>query len=132
MMGDPFGYMEIKKSLLIIEQNGGTSWKWNQTDTYQYHQGDFRLIRYAAHFGKICAYWQDEDFNLLTGKIVVKKEFENCEKETPEIYKKENEILHKKGIRLTLENRNDQNIIIVTPKYKHQIYMAVNRNGQQE
>jgi len=125
MMGDPFGEIEIKKGLLLISQNGGSSWKWGHTDTYRYQEGAFYLIGYSSNYGKPCEYWTDVDFNLSTGKMMVKKEYENCEADDEqEIYKRENETIYKKGLRITLENRNEKELKIVTQKYKHEIYIA--------
>jgi len=78
MMGDPFGDIEIKNGILLISQNGGSSWKWGHTDKYRFQNGAFYLIGYAGTYGKPCEYWTEEDFNLSTGKLVVKKEYETC------------------------------------------------------
>lgn len=126
MMGDPFGEIEIKKGLLLVSQNGGSSWKWGHTDKYRYQNGAFYLIGYSSSYGKICEYWTDVDFNLLTGKMIVKKEYESCENDDEQkIYKHENETLFKKGIKITLENRSEKELKIVTPKYKHEIYVTL-------
>ena len=71
MMGDPFGEIEIEKGLLLVSQNGGSSWKWGHTDKYRYQDGDFYLIGYSSNYGKLCEYWTDVDFNLSTGKMMV-------------------------------------------------------------
>lgn len=123
MMGDPFGEINIEKGILKISQNGGSSWKWSHTDRYRYQNGEFYLVGYSSQYGKPCEYWEDVDFNLSTGKMIVNKEFENCDKDQ-EIYKRENETLYKKGIRITFKNRRQNEIKIVTPKYKHEIYVA--------
>ncbi len=125
MMGDPFGDLEIKKGLLLVSQNGGSSWKWGHTDMYRYQNNEFYLIGYSSNYGKPCEYWTDVDFNLSTGKMIVKKEYESCDNgDEQEIYKRENETLYKKGLKITLEKRNEKEIKIVTPKYKHEIYVA--------
>lgn len=76
MMGDPFGEMEIENGILLISQNGGSSWQWGFTDKYRFQDGTFFLIGYSSIAGKLCEYWIDVDFNLSTGKMIVKKEFE--------------------------------------------------------
>jgi len=125
MMGDPFGGIEIKKGLLLVNQNGGSSWKWGHTDTYRYQEGAFYLIGYSSNYGKPCEYWTDVDFNLSTGKMIVEKEYESCGvDDEQQTYKRENETIYKKGLRITLENRNQKELKIVTPKYKHEIYIA--------
>ncbi len=124
MMGDPFGDIEIKKGILLISQNGGSSWKWAFTDKYRYQQGDFYLIGYTTVFGKPCEYWTNVDFNVSTGKMLVKKEYEECKTEEQKIYKREFETVYKKGLKITLQNRSEKEIKIVTPLYKHEIYIA--------
>jgi hypothetical protein len=125
MMGDPFGDIEIGKGVLHISQNGGSSWKWSHTDKYRYDNKVFKMIGYTSNYGKLCEYWEEVDFNLVTGKINVKKEYENCETENQEIYKRENETFVKKGINLTLQNRSEREIKIISPKYQHEIYIAI-------
>ena len=126
MMGDPFEDINIEKGILEISQNGGSSWKWGHTDKYRYQNGEFYLIGYTSLSGKVCEYWEQVDFNLSTGKMTVKKEYEDCDK-GQEIYKRENEILYKKGLKITLQNRSDKEVKIVTPKYQHEIYVAIRK-----
>ena len=127
MMGDPFGEIEIKKGILLISQNGGSSWKWGFTDKYRFQDGEFYLIGYSSVAGKLCEYWKNVDFNLSTGKMIIKKEYEQCETEEQEIYKKENEILFEKGLKITMQNRQKRKIKIITPKYGHEIYIAIGK-----
>lgn len=130
MMGDPFGEMLIEAGILKISQEGGSSWKWNHTDKYRYDGKRFKLIGYESHYGKICEFWEGVDFNLVTGKIIITKEFERCENdaEIQRIYKRENETFFKKGIVLTLQNRSAKDIIIISPKYRQEIYLASKRH----
>jgi hypothetical protein len=125
MMGDPFGDISIKKGVLIISQDGGSSWKWGHTDKYRYDGKAFNLIGYVDNYGKPCEYWEQVDFNLVTGKLIVKKEFENCETADQKVYKRQNETFFKKGLNITLQNRSEKEIKIVSPKYRHEIYVAV-------
>lgn len=127
MMGDPFGEIEIKNGILLISQNGGSSWKWGFTDKYRFQNGEFYLIGYSSIEGKPCVYWKDFDFNLSTGKIIVKKDYEECETGEQEIYKRENETLFEKGLKITIQNRQEREIKITTPKYRHDIYIAVGK-----
>ena len=125
MMGDPFGEIEIKNGILLVSQNGGSSWKWGHTDKYRYQDGEFYLIGYSSNYGRPCDYWTDVDFNLLTGKMIIKKEYESCENgDEQKIYKRENETVNKKGLKITMEKRNEKEIIIVTPKYRHEIFIT--------
>lgn len=125
MMGDPFGELKIEKGTLLISHNGGSSWKWANTDQYRYQNNEFYLIGYKSTYGKPCEYWGDVDFNLSTGKLVVKKEYEDCKKTNQEIYKRENEVLSRKGLKITLQKRNAKELKIITPKYKHEVYLTV-------
>jgi hypothetical protein len=55
---------------------------------------------------------------------VVTKEYERCDGEEHQtIYKRENEnFSYKLQKKLTLDNRNKNEVKIVTPKYKHELY----------
>ena len=127
MMGDPFGEIAIKNGILLISQNGGSSWKWGFTDKYRFQDGEFYLIGYSSIAGKLCEYWKDVDFNFSTGKMIVKKEFEECETEEQQVYKRENETLYEKGLKITIQNRQEREIKITTPKYRHEIYIAIGK-----
>ena len=127
MMGDPYGEMEIRNGILHISQNGGNSWKWGFTDKYCFQDGEFYLIGYTSIGGKLCEYWREVDFNLSTGKMIVKKEFEECETDDQEIYKRENETLFEKGLKITIQKRQEREIKITTPKYGHEIYIAIGK-----
>ena len=125
MMGDPFEEIKIKNGILLVSQNGGSSWKWGHTDKYCYQDGEFHLIGYSSTYGRLCDYWTDVDFNLLTGKMIVKKEYESCENgDEQKIYKRKNETVNKKVLKITMEKRNKKEIKIVTPKYRHEIYIT--------
>ena len=124
MMGDPFEGIEIKSGILSINFFGGSSWKWSYTDKYRFQNNQFELIGYTSTYFKLCEYWNSVDFNLSTGKLNSKKEYEKCENQEQEIYKKENETFYKKGIHITLQNRQEKEIKIVTPKYGREIYIA--------
>lgn len=123
MMGDPFGEIKIENGILTITHQGGSSWKWYVIDKYRYQNEDFYLIGYTSNYGKPCEYFSTVDFNLSTGKLLYKKEFEKCEGEN-ETSKNELETFFEKGIKITLQERNATDVIIVTPKYKHTITVA--------
>ena len=125
MMGEPFQEIEIEKGIMIITFAGGSSWKWSHADKYRFQENEFRLIGYSSSFGKPCEYWGDFDFNLLTGKIIYKKEYEKCEDERDQkkVEKTEAETFFKKGIHYNLSNRYLKDTRIITPKYKHDLYL---------
>ena len=62
----------------------------------------------------------------MTGKINVSKEYEKCDEddESQTVYKKENEnFTYKLKNKLTLKNRKKEEVKIITPKYKHELYL---------
>lgn len=124
MMGGPFQGIDIENGILKIHFFGGSSWKWSYTDKYRFQNNQFELIGYTSNYFKLCEYWETDDFNLSSGKLISKKEYEKCENGEQEIYKTENEIFYKKGIKITLENRQEKEIKIITPKYGRAIYVA--------
>lgn len=126
-MGDPFGQIDIINGILLITQHGGSSWKWRFTDKYRFQHGDFYLIGHASLDGKPCEYWREVDFNLSTGKMIVKKEYDECETNGEKVRKVENESLLKTGLKITLQKRQEREIKIVTPEYGHEIYVAVGK-----
>lgn len=130
MMGDPFGGILIEKGILKISQEGGSRWKWGHTDKYRYDGKDFKLIGFDSYYGTPCEYWERVDFNLATGKIIIEKEFERCENddENQKIYKREDETFFKRSIVITLQNRYSKDIVIVSPKYQHEIYLATKQD----
>lgn len=127
MMGDPFGEIKIENGILTIIQNGGSAWKWGVTDKYRFQDGAFYLIGYSSTSGQPCEYWEEVDFNLSTGKMTVKKAYEECQGEKQEIYKRENETFFEKELKITMQHREERTIKITTPKYKKDIYIAMGK-----
>ncbi|MEF9477408.1 hypothetical protein OWR28_06425 [Chryseobacterium sp. 1B4] len=119
MMGDPYGETKIEKGILIISQNGGSSWKWDVTDKYRFQNGHFELIGISSTSGRPGDYWKDIDFNLSTGQLNFSKEVEN----TADYGKSLKETYIKKGIKINLQNRNqEKQQKIVLPKTKEEVY----------
>lgn len=120
MMGDPYQQTEIRKGILMITQAGGSSWKWGYTDKYRFQNGRFELIGYSSSGGKPEEYWTDIDFNLSTGQLTFEKEVEN----TKEYGKSQKETLIKKGLKINLQNRNqEKRREILLPKTKEKVYL---------
>lgn len=120
MMGDPYQNTEIKNGILMITQAGGSSWKWGYTDKYRFQNGHFELIGYSSGSGKPEEYWIDVDFNLSTGKLIFEKEVENTE----EYGNSKSEIFIKKGMKINLQNRNqEKRREILLPKTKEKVYL---------
>jgi len=122
MMGDPFAAINIKNGILSISFEGGSSWKWNYTDKYRFQNNRFQLIGYSSYAGKLCEYWQQFDYNLSTGKIVYKKEFENCD-DGQKTAKTEAETFTTKPVTVNLQNRYPSDIKIKSPKLKAELYL---------
>ncbi|WP_312175753.1 hypothetical protein [Chryseobacterium sp.] len=120
MMGDPYQSTEIKNGILMITQAGGSSWKWGYTDKYRFQNGHFELIGYSSGSGKPEEYWIDIDFNLSTGKLIFDKEVENTE----EYGNSKSEIFIKKGMKINLQNRNqEKRREILLPNTKEKVYL---------
>ncbi|KMQ69282.1 hypothetical protein ACM39_04100 [Chryseobacterium sp. FH2] len=119
MMGDPYQTTEIQKGILLITQAGGSSWKWGYTDKYRFQNGHFELIGYDSTYGKPEEYFTNVEFNLSTGQLNFEKEVENA----PEYGKSKKEIFIKKGLKINLQNRNQEKQRKITlPKTKEDVY----------
>jgi len=123
MMREPFDGIEIKNGVLILSFSGGSIQKWKYKDKYRYQNNEFELIGHTSTNLSLCAYRADYDFNLTTGKINYKKEYETCENKWHEIYKREGETFYKKGIKINLNNRHSKEIEIVSPKFRYKLYL---------
>lgn len=117
--GDPFQHISIDKGILQIEQMGGSNWFWTRIDKYRFQKNDFYLIGYTSSYGNIDSESNSVDFNLSTGDIIYKKFKHNKDGETTVVAQ---EKLKKKGIKITLQNR-EVDVSIVTPKNKSVIYL---------
>lgn len=123
MMGDPFGDLSIEKGVLTVSHDGGSSWKWSHIDKYRFNGKAFILIGYVSHYGKLCEYWEQVDFNLATGKLIYHKEFESCDSGVQVVYKRQSETFFRKGIIITLQDRSEEEVKIISPKYGYAIYI---------
>ena len=117
-MGDPFEGIEIKNNILSIYFNGGSNWKWAYTDNYKFQNNQFQLITYSHLNFKTCDTWDSLDFNLVTGKIILKDGYENCLEENKKEHIKNTETFYKKDVTITLQNRNTREVKIKSPKGK--------------
>lgn len=120
MMGDPYQSTTIKNGILTIDHYGGSSWKWGNTDKYRFQNEHFELIGYSSEGGRPGDYWASTDFNLSTGQLNYEKEVEN----TAEYGKSKKETFIKKGLKINLQNRNqDKQRKITLPKTKEDVYL---------
>tara|TARA_R110002049_G_scaffold31033_3_gene105696 strand:+ start:508 stop:1146 length:639 start_codon:yes stop_codon:yes gene_type:complete len=122
IMGDPFEEISIENGILTIGFSGGSSWKWFYKDKYRFQNDEFELIGHTSIYGKLCEYWANFDFNISTGKIIYKKEYEDCENDQ-NIYKTEAEEFFYKGLKINLNNRNLGKVKLTTPKYQEDLYL---------
>lgn len=119
MMGNPYMSTTIKNGILTIYHYGGSSWKWGVTDKYRFQNGHFELIGFSSESGKPEEYWTTIDFNLSTGKLIFSKEVED----TKEYGKSKNETFIKKGVKINLQNRNqEKQRKIILPQTKEEVY----------
>ena len=124
MMGDPFEDIEIKGGILLISESGGSSWKWDHKDKYRYQNNVFELIGYTSNYGKPCEYWENLDFNLMTEKIVLERKYEKCDNQGQVVYKTQKEnFAFKLKNKITLDNRRKNEVKLVSPKYRHELYL---------
>lgn len=124
MMGDPFQGLEIVNGILVITHAGGSSWKWDRTDKYRFQHNQFELIGFTASYGKLCEYWAQFDYNLQTGRVEYKKEYERCGTDgEQEMYKTDQEVFnYKRKSPVTLTDRKSGERKMITPKYKEELY----------
>lgn len=99
----------MDSGILTITQTGGDGWKWTNIDKYRFQKGEFYLIGFTNNYGRSCDYWESADFNISTGKITIKKEYEECYQDGKKLYTSENNIIHKRGLIITLQNRKKLN-----------------------
>lgn len=81
MYGDPFSEITIEKGCIVIGHLGGGRQKWAYTHRYMYQNETWQLIGATINFGSPCDYWENLDYNFLTGKIIYKSEIETCNEE---------------------------------------------------
>ena len=76
----------------------------------------------------MCEYWQNVDFDILSGEISITKEYEKCEEGEQHINNIENERFNQKGVQITMQGRQERELKITSPKYGHEIYIAIGRD----
>ncbi len=120
-MGDPFEYIDIVEGVLYVRQSGGNSWKWGQTDTYKYKNGEFQLIKYSSSYGKACEYWADFRYNFQRHTIAYRKVFEKCSLEKSKAKVEQEHFKYNLKKKLTIENRYENYNTVICPKLKQEI-----------
>lgn len=123
MMGDPFDSMHIENGILQIRHEGGSSWKWAVTDKYSFQDDELYLIEYFNISGAPCEYFQTTDFNLVTGKVTIEKAWEDCDTDdTKDQVVSESAMV--RDLRITLQNRHEKRVHIVTPKEGLEVFVS--------
>lgn len=127
MMGDPFDTLRIEDGKMTIVQLGGSSWKWNETETYQWQKDDFKMIHQSSSYGKFCEYWKDTEFDFIEGKFELTITTEPCD-ENGEVIEKEaeittDELLHQ-DIVVMLKDKGKADVFVEFPNTKEKVYIA--------
>ncbi len=125
----PYVSLKIEKGILKVLQEGTLGTKWRCEDSYKYLDSGFYLVHYFFESGKYLAFWTTVRYNLLTGKCNYKFEvWKNNLSDDFKDWKNQKENFYKKGLRITLENRHEDDLIIITPKFKNEIYLSEKMN----
>lgn len=114
--GDPFENIEVKKGILWISHYGGSNWKWSKIDKYRYQNNDLQLIGYTAAHGMACNEWTNIDYNISTGDVEIKQEFDDCEGNKS--ISKEEKFNHKLEKKISIKTRNKTEYSFQSPKQK--------------
>lgn len=78
VMGDPFRQVSIENGCIVLHQSGGSRSKWAYTHRFRLQEENWQLIGATIVSGTPCLDWETHDYNLSTGKIIYKKEKEQC------------------------------------------------------
>jgi hypothetical protein len=106
MMGDPFHYIVVDRSVLTIHHYGGSAWRWSLTHKFRFQKNDFYLIgetEYSHWNVKMCDKLNDfagvnlKDVNYLTGQFQEKEITEECKLKVNKKGKRKVEPLKKLG-----------------------------------
>jgi len=89
MMGDPFEGISIERNCIVINHFGGSNQKWSYTHRFRFQHDEFQLIGATVQYDAPCDYFVNFDYNLSNGKIVYKKEVEDCETESSKVEKQD-------------------------------------------
>lgn len=120
VLGDPFAGLGIQDQMLHISHFGGSNWRWSMDDAYHQQGEDLILSEHRSYWGSFCEEKVDWEINLAEGRAHCAYGREECPEgfgdnghldsipvtETFEI---------PIGLRITLEQRNDSAVHIVSP-----------------
>lgn len=125
MMGDPYAGIEIKNNTLRISHYGGSGAKWSNTDTYRFQNSEFYLIGFDDYNGRLCDAFNELSFNLSTGKIIAKQYTETCNDSLEPISNStQQETWYYKNLRITLQERQGKQLVLVSPKNNWEFYIS--------
>lgn len=78
VMGDPFQEVSIENGCIVLYHMGGSRDKWAYTHRFRYQKDKWELIGVTVSYFSNCETWENFDYNLSTGKIVLTKGTEDC------------------------------------------------------
>ncbi len=81
MWGDPFESIQTKNGTIIIDHFGGSREKWRYTHTFKQLHGVWKLINAHILYFTNCDFFEELNYNLLTGNVGYTKELEDCSEE---------------------------------------------------
>lgn len=85
MMGNPFVGIDIQRRCIVIYHFGGSRQKWSYTHRYRFQNNNWYAIGATINFGAPCDYFENLDYNMVTGDVIVSHEIEECNEENDDI-----------------------------------------------
>ena len=120
VLGDPFAGLGIQDQMLHISHFGGSNWRWSMDDAYRQQGEDLILSEHRSYWGSFCEEKVNWEIHLSEGHAQCKYGREECPEgfgnngHLDSIPKSETFEIPK-GLRITLEQRNDSAVHIVSP-----------------
>lgn len=125
-IGDPYTGIEVKAHTLYISHHGGCNNKWWQTDGYRFQDEELYWVHYQNLYGSPCDTWQEVIMELLTGKVTVKGEKENCDTET--VHQSEQETFATDPIMIGIAHRQEHTIEVTSPEHKKEFIIVKSKD----
>jgi len=124
MRGDPFSGIEITNRNLLLYQDGGSQWRWGQTEVYRFDKDDFYLVEYSDYFGKACEDSTAVFYSQSADRISVLRLYEDCTDEVSAISSREEEEFGAGNLRISFAGRQERKIFWRSPRYGILISLA--------
>jgi hypothetical protein len=119
MMGDPFENVSVENGAIVFSHFGGSRQKWAYTHRFRFQNDTWELIGLTNENIATCEETEKFDYNLSSGNVVYKKDYESCEDgDEITIVKTENENFVSKPIVLPIMDgfSFDKPIYAINPK----------------